>query len=84
MEPRFLCLRLLEGDAAFLDRADAFLEGALSRDGVLLRAAEEERQELKARGIGRGGYEDLLAGRATGAGTGRSTGWSPGGASAIR
>ncbi len=61
MEPRFLCLRLLEGDEAFLNRADAFLEGALSRDGALLRAAEQERQALEARGIDRDGFEDLLA-----------------------
>ncbi len=49
--PRWLCLRLLEGDEGTLQMADAALEGRLSSDAALWEAVRQERALLEACGL---------------------------------
>ena len=61
LDARWLSLRLLEGDTALLDKADAYLDGALSGNKILLDKAERERQKLRDTGVDRDRLEDMLA-----------------------
>lgn len=61
LEPRWLALRLLEGDTELLRRADDYLEGALSANPQLPELLSTQRQSLEEQGIDRERLEDMLA-----------------------
>ncbi len=61
LNPRWLCLRLLEGEKELLEKIDIFLHGRLSCAGELLKLAECERERLGALGIDDEKIRDMLA-----------------------
>ncbi len=67
LEPRWLCLRLLEGDEALLARIDRFLGDSPARE-ALFRAAEAQRQALSEAGLDRDALEDRFTAALIGAG----------------
>ncbi len=60
LSPRWLSLRLLEGDDGLLHQADSFLNGALSAASVLREAVERERRSLADKGLERDALSDLM------------------------
>ena len=61
LEPRWLGLRLLEGESGILEQADTMLGGALSGNGKLAEETARQREALCAQGIDRDALTDLLA-----------------------
>lgn len=61
LNPRWLCLRLLEGEEKILGKTDEFLAGRLYRDEKLLSMAETERERLSNLGINDEKIQDMLA-----------------------
>ena len=60
LNARWLCLRLLEQDAALLAEAEARLGVPLGQDAALQQAAGTARAELEAAGIGREALSDRI------------------------
>lgn len=61
LNPRWLCLRLLDGEEKILRKTDTFLEGRLSGDEKLLKLAENQREELFEAGVGSERIRDIIA-----------------------
>ena len=61
LSPRWLCLRLLEGEEELLEKIDIFLHGGLYADSELLKIAESERERLLNSGLDNEKIQDVLA-----------------------
>ena len=61
LNPRWLSLRLLEGDGSILEQADRFLNGALSQSAMLREELSRQRAYLKEQGLDSDPLSDLLA-----------------------
>ncbi|MBQ9250679.1 MAG: ferrous iron transport protein B [Oscillospiraceae bacterium] len=61
LSPRWLSLRLLEGDESILEQADRFLDGAMSQSVALREEQSRQRAYLKEQGLDSDSLSDLLA-----------------------
>ena len=59
--PRWLSLRLLEGDGSILKQADRFLDGAVTQSAALREELARQRAYLKEQGLDSDSLSDLLA-----------------------
>ena len=61
LSPRWLSLRLLEGDGSILKQADRFLDGAVTQSAALREELARQRAYLKEQGLDSDSLSDLLA-----------------------
>ncbi len=59
--PRWLCLKLLEGEENLLKKINLFLNGRLYADSKLLKIAESERERLLNMGLDKEKVQDMIA-----------------------